>query len=132
VDADCTDKVNGTCNRLSAYCGCTYGCAGDADCREGEICACAGVVASAPRCIPAGCGISADCPSSLCGLSVRIGDCADLHGELACVAAGAACHVDADCSDAPLICAGEPEEATECAIDEGVWRCSIPMCGNCW
>ncbi|KIG14091.1 putative lipoprotein [Enhygromyxa salina] len=105
--ADCLEQPHGSCALdIWGSCGCHYGCASDADCDPGSVCACAGVIGEASQCIPAGCITTDDCNDGLCGLSLDPGICDDSYS-LACASPTDECHVNADCPDAP--CPSFPE-----------------------
>ena len=138
-DADCTDGANGKCyhddyvemgGRVMAPasgtgtdgCACTYSCATDADCGEGQACVPGGLVdkdLDHATCEPAECKTDADCASGECGLSSYYDGCF-WDTSLTCRDADDACRVDADCSDAA--CAGDTYTHTyecqsmDCAI----------------
>ena len=117
TDADCTERLYGNCLHSESVgpggsmtsCGCSYACANDGDCDEGQVCACAGVHGDS-HCIPATCGTNADCPSGECSLSVYNDGCsttASLH----CRTTTDACRTAEDC----------PGDAydIQCAVDYG-------------
>jgi hypothetical protein len=137
-DAGCTLKPHGSCvNRLpyEAWkgCVCTYGCATDADCSAGDVCACAGVTGSKTRCVSGDCTTTAGCGESLCGLSVTRGSCGETWARLGCLSSEDACRVDADCAAEPLAsCFNEPEQPKACKRLEDKWVCTDPdECGPC-
>jgi hypothetical protein len=80
--ADCTAAPYGSCvvtdtdDLYGTYsCSCVYGCATDADCGAGEICACGGVGETArggirSRCVPATCQDTSSCGDEFCALDV--------------------------------------------------------------
>jgi hypothetical protein len=131
--ADCVAKPHGACRaegvgENTRTCDCVYGCATDADCNPGHVCASAGVVGERATCIAATCDTDAACGDGLCGVSVypqccgvaiRIG-CADPDD----------CHVDSDCGD-ELCSPNSPQMIDECVL--GVsgtdWTCMPGLCG---
>ncbi|MEP6872679.1 MAG: hypothetical protein ABI939_12640 [Anaerolineaceae bacterium] len=133
-DSDCAERPYGECLRSfpGGGCACAYGCATDADCAGGHICACAGVVDGRSRCVPAECSGGAACDSGLCGLSVGKGPCGDISAALACIDSGSACRVDADCAGRePMFCSGD-EKPLQCRLLSGAWLCTEPFaCGPC-
>jgi hypothetical protein len=138
VDADCTQKSYGACVARHPWeawkgCQCTYRCATDADCSAGSVCACAGVVGGASRCVSADCEAAADCGAGLCGLSVSLGSCGEVRARLACHGSDAACRVDADCADEPLVsCFNEEDQPAACKLGSEGWICTSPdECGPC-
>ncbi len=134
TDADCVELPYGACVKEQPWgCSCHYGCASDADCADGRICACAGVVGGRARCIPADCATTAACAGSLCGLSERRGSCGERWGRLACLTPDAECRIDADCSGAePVSCFSQGPTPPECKNDGERWICTEPdACGPC-
>ena len=123
--ADCTDQAYGSCTVVGDVCKCSYGCASDADCDDGFVCACAGVVGDRATCIPATCEADASCGEGLCGLSVYEG-CCDAIFALACTDDDAACHSDADCG--PDAC-GDGQCSLGPATSE--WGCYPPDWCEC-
>jgi uncharacterized tellurite resistance protein B-like protein len=114
-------------------CACRYGCATDADCGAGKICACAGVAGWHATCIPAACTDSASCGDGLCGLSKYDNGCG-FEYELACAAADG-CHTNDDCTD-DVPC---PNRASAypgvCVAVGGTFQCTTPsdcfgVCGR--
>lgn len=96
---DCNEGAHGSCvDDQWGGCICHYGCASDADCDNGEICACAGVVGDRATCIPANCVVDEGCANGLCGLSEFDG-CCDNSYKTACADDFGECHVDADCGE---------------------------------
>jgi len=61
ADTDCTDFANGRCNNdpSAGGCGCSYGCATDADCGDAMVCLCG---EGGGTCVTAHCKTTADCP----------------------------------------------------------------------
>lgn len=122
VDADCTAGPYGACLYQSGFfagCDCVYGCATDADCDDGQICACGGSAPGYPastQCIPASCVDDHACPDSSCGLA---------QAELACGQQWfAGCRTPADTCARAQDC---PNENDNCLPqDGGAWACSPP------
>ena len=131
--ADCVDGPYASCNDDAlAGCLCNYGCASDADCDDGFICACAGVVSDRAECIPAGCTTDASCGEGLCGLSQYEG-CCDTVSQLACADPLEDCHVDADC-EVDLCDPNWPDGGSvmhQCSYDGTGWACGAPGWCNC-
>jgi len=129
--SDCDGSDNGTCTRSGIGCLCNYGCATDSDCAEGEMCACAGVIADQPRCVPTGCTGATDCPGTLCGLSIGTpcGPPTSLYG--ACLAPEHECRTAEDCSQRMHQCqSGERPQICKATTDR--WYCGEPdMCFTC-
>lgn len=129
TDAECTAKPYGACMKGPLYnpiCGCSYGCASDADCSAGDVCACAGVVDGRARCIKNDCD---GCGGGLCGLSVTFGSCGEVWTDLVCHGPKAECRVDADCASEPTTyCTGDPETPLACKFIQE-WVCTAP--DNC-
>ena len=117
TDADCTDRPWGRCLHGETYgpggsqttCGCSYACATDDDCGEGQICACSGVYGES-RCIAATCKTNDDCVSGECSLSVYDDGCGTV-ASLHCRTATDTCRTAGDC----------PDEGSnvQCAVDNG-------------
>lgn len=132
--ADCVEQPFGSCTLGSPLggCLCHYGCASDADCDAGSVCACAGVIGEQATCIPADCTITEACGEGLCGLSEYAG-CCDTSYALACAALDEACQVDADCSE--FTCEGTLGVPYQCTAQSelgtlGPWTCQPPgWCG---
>lgn len=136
--ADCVDEEHGRClEDPFGGCLCDYGCATDADCVEGFICACAGVTSDHSSCIPADCTIDDECGDGLCGLSEYEG-CCGMSYQTACAAPDASCHVDSECGEAPCDL-NFPEGGLVmygCSVqgeggDLGDWTCQPPGWCNC-
>lgn len=135
--ADCVDGSYGRC--ILDYfggCQCDYGCASDADCNAGFICAPSGVVGTHSTCIEAECTIDDECGEGLCGLSDYDGCCGYTY-MTACADPDEACHVDSECPDAPCNPA-VPDEVVEyqCSYqkdfaDDVEWTCEPPGWCNC-
>lgn len=137
--ADCIGDTYGRCvqDPLNG-CMCEYGCATDADCDTGFICAPSGVVGARSICIAAECTIDDDCGEGLCGLSDYEG-CCGITYMTACADPDEACHVDSECPDAP--CDPEFPDAgiveyqcsyqTDFGPSDGEWTCEPPGWCNC-
>lgn len=133
-DSDCTARAHGSCGRGDFWpnadaCECHYGCATDADCAPGSICACAGVAGDRSRCVPSTC--DGDCGEGLCGLMRREGACGERYDRLACLTASSTCRVDAQCQEEAETCMGSFYDVDTCVISEGEWTCGIRSCGPC-
>jgi len=115
VAGGCNDAAFGACIASGPdYCYCTYGCATDSDCSEGEICMC-GLgdpdLPSVSSCIPALCQSDADCGGLGCRLAVNFDGCGPMYMM--------ACHTPEDECQGPYDC------GFGCSPGyEGVWRCS--------
>lgn len=126
TDDDCTDRPHGQCVQIPVgggfpFCGCRYGCTGDSDCNDGEVCICAGVVDGSSRCVPAGCSTGDDCGSGECGVSTAYDGC-DYTVRTACRTPDDVCRTDEDCRDDG---AGDSCEYTD------AWACTFqPVCGR--
>jgi hypothetical protein len=135
-DAACIEHPYGACvDTSTGGCECTYGCATDADCDAGEVCACAGVVVGRARCIPAACSASSECGQGLCGLSIDVDPCGRSDGRLACHDDRQECRVDADCGpEEEILCdyaSFQPKH--QCRLVGAVWSCKDigRPCGPC-
>lgn len=128
TDADCTAHAHGRCLHFEgidapgASCGCVYSCASDADCGQGGVCVCDGVVPTLDAwsfCAgTSSCTTGADCPTGECGISAFANGCG-VEVELACRAPLDACRLDSTC----------PENASCVTIDgSGKWSCETPNC----
>lgn len=126
-DTDCTDGPNGQCSHFDDLwdagdsCGCTYGCASDADCDPGE--ACLGADQDPARtwasCVPATCRASADCESGSCGVAHWYDGCSTTSGLM--------CRTDLDTCAADSEC--ETDTCGSASIDEGAtFSCSEADC----
>lgn len=137
TDADCVERPHGACANGLIYeqaCRCIYGCKTDADCGDGEICACGGVVGTSTQCVPAGCATSGDCGDGLCGVLAQYGSCGENYSRAACLDRDAQCRTDADCAAGdPIFCTDEPESPPACRVDfEHRFVCGEPFgCGVC-
>lgn len=133
---DCIVPDAGNCDECGAECGdaplercmedfglgtcsCVTSCATDADCGEGQACACTGVVGDVPRCVPAACGTTADCGESLCGISGS-NDCG-FDASLACLDASSECRL--------TVCEGDVECA--CYASGGEYVCHAECFTGC-
>lgn len=122
VDADCTAAPHGACLYMSGFfsgCECVYGCASDADCADGQICACGGAAPGYPtssQCISATCVDDQACPDGACGLA---------QAELACGPQWlAGCRTPADTCTRAQDC---PNPDDNCVPQDGdAWACSPP------
>lgn len=135
--ADCLDDSYGRCLQDPfGGCLCDYGCATDADCNVGFICAPSGVVGTHSTCITAECTIDDECGEGLCGLSDYEGCCGYSY-MTACADPDEACHLDSECPDAP--CNPDvPDEVVEyqCTYqkdfaEDEAWTCEPPGWCNC-
>jgi hypothetical protein len=123
-DLDCDDAAHGTCHQTPLTgCFCNYGCGSDADCADGEICACAGVLGkNHSQCIPAGCIDSGGCGAGLCALAAGgTSMCGALAAaEVACLDESSACLVHTDC---------QSDDCGACWPKDGAWSCDLlPGC----
>jgi hypothetical protein len=135
--ADCLDDSYGRCIQdFFGGCLCDYGCATDADCADGFICAPSGVVGVHSTCIVAECTIDDECGDGLCGLSDYEG-CCDTSFMTACADPNEACHTDSECPDAPCDAAVPEAVEYQCSYqndfgpDDGAWTCEPPGWCNC-
>jgi hypothetical protein len=130
TSAECDDRPNGACLDDPSQvegCGCVYGCETDADCAQGEVCACAGPAQDWPRCVPAGCRSDADC-DGLCGFSVAEDGCGGPSYELACLDEASECRVT--CSEEEGCY--ENVEVPPCEVVSGEWTCNVEdLCEDC-
>jgi len=126
VDADCDASPNGFCSSYgggfdpTTYCGCVYPCATDADCMDGNVCVCNGVVESdrqVAACAPAECATGDDCASGECAISSFFNGCF-YEVQLSCRDESDICRTDADCN------------GSSCALINGTpdWQCTFPNC----
>jgi uncharacterized protein (TIGR03382 family) len=122
VDADCTGAPYGACLYTSGFfsgCTCVYGCVTDADCAEGQICACGGSAPGYPQstqCISAACVDDGACQGSACGLGHEVHGCGE-RWITACRTPDDACLVRQDCA---------AEDDNCLPSDEGAWACASP------
>jgi hypothetical protein len=96
-----------------------YGCVTDADCAEGQICACGGSAPGYPastRCIAAGCTGNDACPGSVCGLGHEVNACGEDWIT--------ACRTPEDTCVRRQDCAGEDDNCLP--AEDGAWACVIP------
>lgn len=105
-DADCNAKPGGRCLTQwgefggdGTSCGCSYPCTTDADCDDGSVCACAGLVTGLVdnQCVTKNCDTNADCGSGECGLSSYDDGCGRRIA-LACRDDADVCRSNDDCS----------------------------------
>jgi hypothetical protein len=158
VDSDCDKKPFGICNggffeggfATSAnfdYCGCHYGCESDADCDEGFICLCAGILQPLSQCVPASCKTNLECATGRCEVSREEKACGPDLIELACRGtANDTCTNDAQCTDecesclldaerAGWICRTEDAKCTDCGrplVVDGVARVAPIVANGQW
>ena len=116
---DCIVPEAGNCDECGAECGddplercvldlgfgtcsCVTSCATDADCGEGQACACTGVAGDVPRCVPAACSTTADCGEGLCGISGPNG--CEFDARLACLDASSECRRTVCDGDVGCVC----------------------------
>jgi hypothetical protein len=131
VDEDCTDGDYGRCVLQNigglldgGWCGCTYGCADDADCGDDRVCACGGAdegteYPAGSRCIPAQCELPEDCATGRCALGSADDGCS-ISFKTACTTPQDTCVSDDDC----------PNYGT-CFPSSESWQCeSIGACGR--
>lgn len=128
--ADCTEQPYGACAQelavLGGGCSCVYGCASDAECGEGEICACAGL-GKGPACIPAGCTTDADC-DGMCGWSPIGSGCGALGYQVACLDETSECRSSCPEVEGCYGNLGEPR----CEIIDFAWVCNEDsLCEDC-
>lgn len=117
---ECVDGINGVCNDdFGGGCHCQYGCNSDADCADGSICACAGVLDTRNRCIPAACTETDGCSDGLCGLDVWNDVCGVPQGRTACTSEASTCRLDEEC---PILCEEYQAEQSRCSAEKG-WQC---------
>ena len=110
--ADCMAEPNGSCQVGWLECMCHYGCTSDADCGEGQVCVCGGVIGEFPICIDALCTDGDSCGDELCGLGVMPPNtCGGFHST-ACTTPDQACYVADEC---------EPPQG--CIAPQGEWQC---------
>lgn len=118
ADTDCTDGVQGKCSFEQDACGCTYGCETDADCGEGQFCACAGddspslIPDFQNVCVPINdCTIDVDCgENSFCGFSQALDACFAVY-ELGCFTPDDECRTDEDCDVGECVPGGSSDGA---------------------
>jgi hypothetical protein len=130
LDSECIDHPHGRCASFTqstfggpqTACGCVYPCATDAECMDGSVCVCAGVVPTDggwATCAPAACVTGAGCPSGECGISSFFNGCGT-DVELACRSKTDLCRADTDCMpNTQCVLAGSPTwvcSGTTCAI----------------
>lgn len=134
TDAECTAAPGGRCldgPDVSTFCECVYTCATDDDCASAEVCACASLTQTVPRCVPASCRTSADCDDGLCGLSTTTTFCGAIIVELACLDESSECRGQ---SCAPVEVCNDPSmtRMPVCQVLDGSWSCYDFGCvGGC-
>jgi hypothetical protein len=135
--ADCTDKPNAMCRTYTdswdtgidpaTSCSCTYVCATDADCGEGQACVTPGMVrgqSSWNTCVPALCVTDADCGGcGECGVSTWDDGCG-ASIQLACRTKEDTCRAEDECSDG-LGCGLNTYDEAVTAWSCGEWNCAI-------
>ncbi len=108
TNADCTDKPHGSCRQdiifggllIDGTCSCSYGCAQDSDCADGQICRCAGDgLGPTAACITAECSVDADCGEQQC--AGNISTCSDSIYALHCTTPGDTCNSNGECNGSP-------------------------------
>ncbi|HEY4160233.1 MAG TPA: hypothetical protein VGM29_19105, partial [Polyangiaceae bacterium] len=124
LDADCTEKPNGICERVVIThfptCSCSYGCLSDQDCAAGEICECGDPVG---QCRATDCTTDASCPAgSLCASAVAsFGGCSFYSGPrvFKCQASADTCLTDETCSSPSPTCALDADAGTrDCHVGQ--------------
>ena len=135
--ADCIDLDHGRCVHGSwGQCSCSYGCASDAECEEGFICAPAGVAGARSTCIQADCTRDDECGDGVCGLS-SYDHCCGTNYVMGCAYPDQPCHVDTQCGSAPCIGAdgeGSPWQCSYTSVhtpDDDQWTCEPPGWCEC-
>jgi hypothetical protein len=133
---DCIVPDTGNCDECGAECGddplercvsdlglgtcsCVTSCVTNADCGEGQACACTGAIEDVPRCVPAACDTTADCGEGLCGISGS-NDCG-FDASLACLDASSECRL--------TVCEGDVECA--CYASGGEYVCHDECFSGC-
>lgn len=135
TDAECTAQPHGKCGSFqgsdfggpTTSCACTYACASDAECKEGEVCVSAGVVPmdqTWSRCVAASCITSKDCPSDECGISSYDNGC-NLEVQLRCRSTTDACRVAADCGGTGT---SPPGDCVLTSYPDVAWQCASQNC----
>jgi hypothetical protein len=129
TNEDCTDMPHGSCRQdvifggllLDGTCSCSYGCATDSDCADGQICRCAGEgLGLTAQCIAADCSVDADCGDQLC--TGNIGTCSDSIYALHCTTPDDTCNSNGECNGSP--CNWEDFEKP------AHWACENVDCGR--
>lgn len=121
-DGDCTAAPHGACLYQSGFfsgCACAYGCQTDADCGEGQICACGGSAPGYPastRCVAAACTSDDACPGTACGLGYEVNACGE-DWATACRTPDDACSRRQDCAS---------EDDNCLPGSDGAWACVPP------
>ena len=128
ADSDCGDGPYGAClhrvyidNDVPDFCSCSYACASDADCAEGEACVPAEVREGATfaTCEWAECSTGDACDSGECGLS-NFDDGCGWSDRLTCRETTDTCHGDVDCD-------ASNGESCDVRGDDG-FACVAPDC----
>lgn len=131
-DADCGDGFYGTCLSSSYFdpfvgeeisqCRCTYSCANDSECDEGEICLAPEAIGegnTVPTCISAECTNNEDCgPCGECAIGAYDDGCG-INRTVQCRTQDDACRADADCGEF---------EACFPFTNPDVWECHGGSC----
>jgi len=119
--SDCSELPFGRCvsDPGLGTCSCVASCETDADCGEGNACACTGATGDIPRCVPAECTTTADCGSGLCGISGS-NDCG-FDATLACLDETSECRL--------TVCEGQTECA--CYASGGEYVCHDECFSGC-
>lgn len=116
-------------------CGCVPTCTRDADCEEGKICLCSGVVLNAPgyaMCVPTECASRPDCDGGLCAATEIIQTCSFTTLRLDCTSAEDECSVGSDCPSAPGGCELEERLPQGCGVGDRGRECFPSPCyGDC-
>ena len=150
TDSDCTNHAYGKCITGyedftgDTYCGCTYSCAGDADCDSGEVCAPPGIAPLGrdwSMCVPADCNTNADCDSGECGFESVDDGCGPV-ASLACRDdAVDVCRTDENCEGADCgiyytgpgyVCVDENCAIGRPLLVDGKARAAAPQAGSAW
>jgi hypothetical protein len=127
----CTDGANASCRtrHIPGVCTCHYGCGTDADCGDGEICACAGVFANQPRCVAADCTETAECAGTLCGLSVSAPCGPAETARTRCLSADNECRTNEECAHTMHMCGYGQQVPGECRGGYCVQPNGCQLCG---
>lgn len=129
TNADCTDMPHGSCRQdiffggvlVDGTCSCSYGCAADTDCADGQICRCAGDgLGPTSACIPAACSVDADCGDEQC--AGNIGTCSDSVYALHCTTPSDTCSSNGECNGSPCNWQDFEKPAR--------WACEAVDCGR--
>jgi hypothetical protein len=132
TDAQCTAGANGRCNEVGvavATCACTYdACASDADCSQGQTCACHGspyTVGTGNMCVAGNCRVDADCGANgYCSPSPAANGCGGIPvGGYYCHTQGDECVDDSDCHGSAGI------QGCAYSTTSNRWTCiPLPLC----